>query len=282
MQYSSITRAAKYHGGPLRNSVPNFNKIAGSIPGAGKIIGKEVNDLKTKNQKGIDMLRNTGIAKKAINATKQAEGWMREQLGYSTQSIGDVNTRPFANEPYGPMPPRTHERRNFLTEPPKNGFDTPGEDRSKLKGAGNKTIEMKPQKSGHTVGISSSSMPDIEHFISNYIGNPIYGEPLLSDRFLVAITNPMSAYNPKIIEKFGGPKDQNTINDITFFACRTTSFPGKELSTYQYTTHGAESDYPYITSYDNIDMSFVCSSASAIERRWFDGWMSSVIDPETM
>ena len=69
MQYSSITRAAKYHGGPLRNSVPNFNKIAGSIPGAGKIIGKEVNDLKTKTQKGIDMLRNTGIAKKSINAT---------------------------------------------------------------------------------------------------------------------------------------------------------------------------------------------------------------------
>jgi hypothetical protein len=99
---------------------------------------------------------------------------------------------------------------------------------------------------------------------------------------MVAITNPTSAYNPNVIEKFGSPTNQSTIDNITFFACRTTSLPGKEISTYQYTTHGAEHDYPYITSYDTIDMSFICSSASAIERRWFDGWMASIIDPETM
>ena len=29
-------------------------------------------------------------------------------------------------------------------------------------------------------------------------------------------------------------------------------------------------------------MNFICTSGEAVEKRWFDGWMSSVIDPETM
>ena len=261
----------------------NTLKTLTSIPGG----RQSVNTLKTKSQAQLGTLAQAqqlgnphGLANKAIQAAGSARGmhdkalgWVRGQLGYSTESIGDSSN-------YGPMP-KTIKNQEWNTE--KRNERWPIESRGQAKVAGNTSdYEMKPRENKHTIGESVSTMPDIEHFIANYVGNDAFGEPLLADRFLVAITNPKSATSENVLKNFGGPATQGEVDKITFFACRTTAFPGKEISTYQYTTHGAESDYPYIASYDNIDLSFTCSAASAIERRWFDGWMASVIDPESM
>ena len=111
---------------------------------------------------------------------------------------------------------------------------------------------------------------DIDRFFSSYMN--IYGEPLQTHRFTVMVH--------KILQ--GSPLSNTHRNDICLFACRNASFPGKTLSTYQWTTHGAEKDYPYISTYENIDLSFLCSSRMALERHWFDHWMNNIINTETM
>ena len=99
-----------------------------------------------------------------------------------------------------------------------------------------------------------------------------YGEPLQTHRFTVLIHRLLAGIDITTNQK----------NDICLFACRNATFPGKTLSTYQWTTHGAEKDYPYISTYENIDLSFLCSSERALERHWFDHWMNNIINTDTM
>ena len=271
--------------------MPNLTQIVRSIPGG----SNAVNTLRTKSVKNLSQLatygqQNSSLVNTAIQGagTLQSKGeeihnkamsWVRGKLGYSTESIGDLIPMPETIPSNHIIPPATFDSHKPSYEQDGAQFPIPNRDAGNLEG---ELVEMKPVKHNHTVGAPGDGYPDIEHFISNYVGNAIYGEPMTSSRFLVLIRNPKSAKTKSILERFGGPTTQGTIDDITLFGCRSTSLPGKELQTYQYTTHGAESDYPYITSYDTMDINFTCTSAAAIEKRWFDGWMSSVIDPETM
>tara|TARA_Y100001938_G_scaffold88383_1_gene121175 strand:+ start:524 stop:1342 length:819 start_codon:yes stop_codon:yes gene_type:complete len=111
-----------------------------------------------------------------------------------------------------------------------------------------------------------------------------YGEPLITHSFSVLIHKTGSG-SELIDDEDWGPNtyiwntsefNNEEITKMCLFACRSATFPGKALSTYQWTTHGAEKDYPYISTYENIDLSFMCST-TAHEREFFDGWMNEII-----
>ena len=122
---------------------------------------------------------------------------------------------------------------------------------------------------------------DVQRFIGIYLNN--YGEPLQTHRFSVMIheIQPYQKLTKADWEDIGLKHplqfERTDRKNMCLFACRGASFPGRTLSTYQWTTMGAEKDYPYISTYDNIDLTFLCSSYEAMERKFFDGWMNQII-----
>ena len=193
----------------LNKLLPSASKRLGSV---GKTltnmpVGRQtINTLKTKSQAQLGTLAQAqqlgnphGLANKAMQAAGSARsmhdkalGWVRGQLGYSTESIGDSSNNL-------PMPDTIKDQEQVrLYEWWRNQIRFPIEGKGQAEVTGNVSdFEMEPRKNNHTIGKSVSTMPDIEHFIANYVGNDAFGEPLLADRFLVAITNPTKQNLPE-------------------------------------------------------------------------------------
>ena len=251
----------------------NLNRIKNSIPGG----RTAVNNYATKNvqaisqaaassdnsfvQSGVSRLNNAG------ENYKGAMKWARGKLGYSTEEIGSAETKKFPNVTLE-IPQKNVPRDNL------GGIDPHKDLKSQLK-----EYTFPPTHHGTIGDYGFTNMSGVGNFMANYLNNSAFGDPLTSNRFLVSI--PYINYDNELYKSYGAPRKELQKN-IIMFACRTASFPGRQISTYQYTTHGTENDYPYNATYENIDLTFLCTAVSAEERRWFDAWMSQVVNPETM
>lgn len=63
------------------------------------------------------------------------------------------------------------------------------------------------------------------------------------------------------------------------FRCESTTLPGRTLATSDLRIYGPTEKFPYQSTYDDINMTFICSSSMA-ERTFFDGWLE-LINPSS-
>jgi hypothetical protein len=62
--------------------------------------------------------------------------------------------------------------------------------------------------------------------------------------------------------------------------CESAEMPGKSFVTENVKIYGPGYNVPYLTTYQNIPLTFLCTNAHT-ERLLFDLWMNSVISPTT-
>jgi hypothetical protein len=62
--------------------------------------------------------------------------------------------------------------------------------------------------------------------------------------------------------------------------CESAEMPGKALTTENVKIYGPGYNVPYLTTYQNIALTFLCTNAHT-ERLLFDLWMNSIISPTT-
>lgn len=68
----------------------------------------------------------------------------------------------------------------------------------------------------------------------------------------------------------------STLRDLTYL-CEATEFPGRGLQTVDVRYYGPSFKMPFQTSYEDINMTFLCR-AESYEREFFDDWMT-IINP---
>lgn len=66
------------------------------------------------------------------------------------------------------------------------------------------------------------------------------------------------------------------VPDLTYL-CETAEFPGRGLMTVDTRTYGPNQKLPYQSSYEDLNLTFLCRNNSW-ERRFFDDWMN-IINP---
>jgi len=64
------------------------------------------------------------------------------------------------------------------------------------------------------------------------------------------------------------------------YLCESAEMPGKSFSTENVEIYGPGYNVPYLTTYQNISLTFLCTNAHD-ERHLFDLWMDSIISPIT-
>jgi hypothetical protein len=80
------------------------------------------------------------------------------------------------------------------------------------------------------------------------------------------------------------PFDKNsrvvgTFEPLTYL-CESAEMPGKSFVTEKVKIYGPGYNVPYLTTYQNISLTFLCTNAHT-EREIFDLWMNSIINPNT-
>lgn len=98
------------------------------------------------------------------------------------------------------------------------------------------------------------------------------GGPLLKNRFLCVFTPPQNTtpfirYNidPFVIS-----------SQILSLFCFSASFPGRAFESFDSRYYGPSKKFPLQSNFDEVSMSFVTSSKTAQERRYFDAWQDVV------
>ncbi len=73
---------------------------------------------------------------------------------------------------------------------------------------------------------------------------------------------------------------KNLINDPRdiSFLCQKTSIPGRNISTWEYTTVGHTQSFPYTILDTSISMDFIITNDFYI-RKMFDNWMNGIYNP---
>lgn len=115
---------------------------------------------------------------------------------------------------------------------------------------------------------------------STYITNPI--TDLSMDNFLFISDSHLGLakscrYAARIVpigSFLAGYRD--TMRDLTYL-CEATEFPGRGLQTVDVRYYGPSFKMPFQTSYEDINMTFLCRTES-YEREFFDDWMT-IINP---
>tara|TARA_Y100000593_G_scaffold93520_1_gene188647 strand:- start:5245 stop:6405 length:1161 start_codon:yes stop_codon:yes gene_type:complete len=263
----SLAKEARDHGRTLQNkTLQGLQKYGGRIPGAGT----------------------------AQEWAAKGNKWVRNKLGLDENTPTPLPSTP-ANMGVAAKKPISAKREPI--ENPLLGENVPKisgvSDLAKSLGAPDQTIgKLDPEleTSGHQPGVTigndetrgglafNQAISNPASMITNYFGK--FGSPLTSDRYLVTIQHPAVLYDLNLTQHYGFTGDMSDTQLMSWFGCRTATLPGKQISTFQSSTNGAEKDYPYIIAYENIDMSFVCTSNAMLEKRWFDQWQAGIIHPE--
>ena len=64
------------------------------------------------------------------------------------------------------------------------------------------------------------------------------------------------------------------------YLCESAEMPGKSFEIERVKIYGPGYNVPYLTTYQNIALTFLCTNAHS-ERELFDLWMNSIINPNT-
>jgi hypothetical protein len=139
-------------------------------------------------------------------------------------------------------------------------------------------------------------MSDIQDFISHLNK---YTGPAIGNRFKVTINTPKALIglspNLKPTELGKDDIDNNNISGgyarNLSFQCETAELPGRTLATFDARTYGPSKKYPYQTTYEDLNLTFICMNnlpsrsgrgsqnlTGLPEKRFFDNWMN-VINP---
>jgi hypothetical protein len=59
------------------------------------------------------------------------------------------------------------------------------------------------------------------------------------------------------------------------FRCESADLPGRALATSTQKIYGPEEKFPYQTTYNDINMTFICTE-NMIEKVFFDGWLNTI------
>ncbi len=126
-----------------------------------------------------------------------------------------------------------------------------------------------------------NNYPNVLQHLSEY-GSPIHG-----NRFLVGLTKPKGDDDANWFMQYGA-------NDIDpwkhfKFVVQSASLPSTSISTNAVESPGPEVLMPYQIAYDDIALEVLCTVGKIEqdmhglpEKRFFDAWMASVIDPWSM
>jgi len=72
-----------------------------------------------------------------------------------------------------------------------------------------------------------------------------------------------------------------SINRRLSFLCEAAVLPGKTIATNEARIYGHNFKVPYDQIFDDITLTFMCTNYLFDERRFFDAWMHSIVDPQT-
>ena len=134
---------------------------------------------------------------------------------------------------------------------------------------------------GTRIPSTLNNYPTILQHLSEF-GSPVHG-----NRFLVGLTKPIGDDDANWFTQYGA-------NDIDVwkhfkFVVQSASLPSTSISTNAVESPGPEILMPYQIAYDDIALEVLCTVGKIEqdmhglpEKRFFDAWMASVIDPYSM
>ena len=134
---------------------------------------------------------------------------------------------------------------------------------------------------GTRVPSTLNKHPDILDHL-NYYGGPIHG-----NRFIVDLHKPNGDSDTDWFFQYGA----NHIDELKHFkfVVQSASLPSTSISTNAVESPGPEVLMPYQIAYDDIALEVLCTVGQIDqdmhglpEKRFFDAWMSSIIDPWSM
>jgi hypothetical protein len=108
------------------------------------------------------------------------------------------------------------------------------------------------------------------------------GGPAKNSLYNVQIYKP-GIFVPGGILSPSGPTGYTLVKDefkSLSYLCESTEMPGKSFVTEKVKIYGPGYNVPYLTTYQNISLTFLCTNAHT-ERELFDLWMNSIINPNT-
>lgn len=103
-----------------------------------------------------------------------------------------------------------------------------------------------------------------------------YGGLARSCKFAVVINKPTVLLNSVFSNSNGSEPSGAITNDLTYL-CEVAEFPGRGFQSIDVRYYGPSFKLPYQSSYEDINLTFLCRSQS-YERQFFDDWMN-VINP---
>jgi len=79
-------------------------------------------------------------------------------------------------------------------------------------------------------------------------------------------------------------------SEVLSFRCEEAELPGRTFSTFEARTYGPFQKYPALTSYNEMNLTFLCSgnqkkeqggitNSGLLEKRFFEGWMNYIQQP---
>jgi len=86
-------------------------------------------------------------------------------------------------------------------------------------------------------------------------------------------------YNQNWAEWFGQKDALETANKLMFY-CHKAEIPGMTYQTEDNRYYGSQFKVPYMPQYNDIDLEFYVGD-DMFERWFFEGWMNSIMDPQT-
>jgi hypothetical protein len=129
---------------------------------------------------------------------------------------------------------------------------------------------------------------DIQEFISHLNK---YTGPAIASRFNVTINVPDGLNNPLARGRIGRSLASRNLS----FQCDSAELPGRTLATFDARTYGPAKKYPYQTTYNDLNLTFICmgnrvptdstnsGAANRLlkdtglwEKRFFDDWMNLI------
>ena len=90
---------------------------------------------------------------------------------------------------------------------------------------------------------------------------------------------PIWSYELSKIQFDKNSKVVGTFEPLTYL-CESSEMPGKSFEIERVKIYGPGYNVPYLTTYQNIALTFLCTNAH-LERELFDLWMNSIINPNT-
>lgn len=128
---------------------------------------------------------------------------------------------------------------------------------------------------------------NITNFTANMFGSQSFSR---TNRFRVEImignlfqnldqTVGPPGYNQDWAQWFGGKDASETARRLMFY-CFSAEIPGVSYQTDENRYYGSQFKIPYMPQYNDVDLEFYVGD-DMFERWFFEGWMHSVMDPQT-